>query len=138
MNPQHHDERTRIREAMNRLLAGQATVSNGGLTATALAVEAGVHRMALLKRHVDLKNEFYQRVRAETQQVPEPEQRLRETVAKLKKSLDNKEKELKELRQLVTNLTLANAVLTHQQHTPLPSPDLLAADNVIPFRPLDS
>ncbi|MFG3164771.1 hypothetical protein ACGFY8_33390 [Streptomyces sp. NPDC048232] len=138
MNPQHHDERTRIREAMNRLLAGQATVSNGGLTATALAVEAGVHRMALLKRHVDLKNEFYQRVRAETQQVPEPEQRLRETVAKLKKTLDNKEKELKELRQLVTNLTLANAVLTHQQHTSLPSPDLLAADNVIPFRPLDS
>ncbi|MGW5209095.1 hypothetical protein ACWEQ5_31330 [Streptomyces griseoincarnatus] len=138
MNPQHHDERTRIREAMNRLLAGQATVSNGGLTATALAVEAGVHRMALLKRHVDLKNEFYQRVRAETQQVPEPEQRLRVTVAKLKKTLDNKEKELKELRQLVTNLTLANAVLTHQQHAPQPSPDLLAAHNVIPFRPLDS
>ncbi|GHI04578.1 hypothetical protein AQI88_40810 [Streptomyces cellostaticus] len=138
MNPQHHDERTRIREAMNRLLAGQATVSNGGLTATALAVEAGVHRMALLKRHVDLKNEFYQRVRTETQQVPEPEQRLRETVAKLKKTLDNKEKELRELRQLVTNLTLANAVLTHQQHTPLPSPDLPAADNVIPFRQLDS
>ncbi|MGW2918960.1 hypothetical protein ACWDBF_13990 [Streptomyces angustmyceticus] len=138
MNPQHHDERTRIREAMNRLLAGQATVSNGGLTATALAVEAGVHRMALLKRHVDLKNEFYQRVRAETQQVPEPEQRLREKVAKLKKTLDNKEKELKKLRQLVTNLTLANTVLTHQQHTPQPSPDLPAADNVIPFRPLDS
>ncbi|WP_407111253.1 hypothetical protein ACE1N8_25930 [Streptomyces sp. DSM 116494] len=138
MNQQHDDERTRIREAMDRLLAGQATVSNGGLTASALAVEAGVHRMALLKRHVDLKNEFYQRVRTETHQVPEPEKRLRETVAKLKKTLDNKEKELKELRQLVTNLTLANAVLTQQQSTPPPSPDLTAAENVIPFRPLNS
>ncbi|MFF3578583.1 hypothetical protein [Streptomyces mirabilis] len=138
MKQQNHDERTRIREAMDRLLAGQATVSNGGLTVSALAVEAGVHRMALLKRHVDLKIEFYQRVRTETQQVPEPEQRLRETVAKLRKTLENKEEELIELRQLVTNLTLANAVLTAQQNTPLPSPDLSAADNIIPFRPLGS
>lgn len=33
--------------AMNRLLTGQATVSNGSLTVIALAVEADVHRMAL-------------------------------------------------------------------------------------------
>ncbi|MFE2733277.1 hypothetical protein [Streptomyces sp. NPDC059349] len=138
MTLQHHDERTRIREAMNRLLSGQATVSNGGLTISALAVEADVHRMALLKRHADLKIEFYQRVRTEKQQIPEPEQRLRKTVAKLRKTLENKEEELIELRQLVTNLTLANAVLTAQQNTPLPSPDLSAADNIIPFRPLDS
>lgn len=77
MNEQNQDERTRIREAMDRLLAGQATVSNGGLTAVALAEEAGVHRMDLLKRHVDLKNEFYQRVRSETKQIPESEKRLR-------------------------------------------------------------
>ena len=37
--------------------------------------------MALMKRHADLKNEFYERVRNETQQVPESEKRLRETVS---------------------------------------------------------
>ncbi|MFB8036638.1 hypothetical protein ACFC5Z_27610 [Streptomyces sp. NPDC056004] len=86
MNPTHDDERTRIRKAIDRLLTGQATLSNGSLTATALAVEAGVHRMALMKRHADLKNEFYERVRTETRQVPEPEKRLRETVSRLKKT----------------------------------------------------
>jgi hypothetical protein len=62
------------RRAMNakltdRLLAGQATASDGALTVVALAAEAGVHRMALIKRHADLKNEFYQRVRTGTQQI---------------------------------------------------------------------
>ncbi|MFH8939565.1 hypothetical protein [Streptomyces griseosporeus] len=70
---------------MNRLLAGQATTSNGSLTVVALAAEAGVHRMALLKRHADLKIEFYERVRNETQQMPEVERRLRDTVIKLRK-----------------------------------------------------
>ncbi|MEG3627015.1 hypothetical protein [Streptomyces poriticola] len=32
MNEQHDDERTRIRAAIDRLLAGQATSSNGSLT----------------------------------------------------------------------------------------------------------
>jgi len=36
--------------------------------------------MALLKRHADLKNEFYERVRAETTQVPEAETWLRKNV----------------------------------------------------------
>ncbi|BCK67506.1 hypothetical protein Srufu_014590 [Streptomyces libani subsp. rufus] len=40
-----------------------------------------------MKRHADLKNEFFERVRDETQQVPEPERRLRETVSKVKKTL---------------------------------------------------
>lgn len=118
---------------MDRLLAGQATVSNGSLTAVALAAEADVHRMALLKRHADLKNEFYERVRNETQQVPEPERRLREAVSKLKKTLANKEAELEELRQVVTRLTLASAVLTREEEAsaePGPTPD-----NAIPLRP---
>jgi hypothetical protein len=72
MNQQHQDERARIREAMDRLLAGQATASNGSLTVVALAVEAGVHRMTLLRRHADLKNEFYERVRTETRQSRNP------------------------------------------------------------------
>ncbi|MFI9076046.1 hypothetical protein ACIGW8_06000 [Streptomyces sioyaensis] len=133
MNEQHHDERTRIREAIDRLLAGQAVASNGSLTVVALAAEAGVHRMALMKRHADLKNEFYERVRTETQQVPETEKRLRETITKLKKTLKNKNAEIEELRQLVTNLTLASAVLTQKTDEPIepvPTPD-----NVIPLHP---
>ncbi|MFI6730959.1 hypothetical protein NRF20_05825 [Streptomyces sp. R-74717] len=129
MNQQHQDERTRIRGAMDRLLSGQATASNGSLTVVALAAEAGVHRMALLKRHVDLKNEFYERVRNETQQIPETEKRLRETVTKLKKTIAEQRTEIQELRDLVTRLTLASAVLT-QGKAASAEP---ASDNVIPF-----
>ncbi|MGW2784922.1 hypothetical protein ACWC3X_27270 [Streptomyces populi] len=133
MTQQHQDERTRIRKAMNRLLAGQATASNGSLTVVALAAEAGVHRMALLKRHADLKNEFYERVRTETKQIPENEKRLRETVSKLKKTISKQKDEIEELRQQVTRLTLASAVLTQTKDTPPePSP---TPDNVVPFRP---
>lgn len=53
--PRHEDERTRICEAMDRLLAGKATASDGSLTVKALAAEAGVHRMARMKRHSDLR-----------------------------------------------------------------------------------
>ncbi|MFF0095288.1 MULTISPECIES: hypothetical protein [Streptomyces] len=133
MNPQHPDERTRIREAMDRLLAGQATVSNGSFTTAALAAEAGIHRMALYKRHADLKNEFEERVRTETKQVPETEKQLRATVAKLKKTIANQRAELEELRQLVTHLTLASAVLTQESEPP---PDMgVTPNNVIPLRP---
>ncbi|MBV6703522.1 hypothetical protein KV557_41780 [Kitasatospora aureofaciens] len=114
MNPDHQDERTRIRQAMDRLLNGQATASNGSLTAAALAVEAGVHRMALMKRHADLKNEFYERVRNETSQIPESEKRLRETVVKLKQTVADKNAEILELRRQITQLTLASAVLTER------------------------
>ena len=132
MNQRHQDERTRIREAMDRLLAGQPTVSNGSLTVAALAVEADVHRMALLKRHADLKNEFYERVRTETRQIPEGEQRLQAAVAKLSATIRNQRAEIEQLRQLVTNLTLASAVLTQTSQT---SPDPgHKTDNVIPFR----
>ncbi|GLW03851.1 hypothetical protein [Streptomyces lavendulae] len=87
MNQQHHDECSRIRAAIDRLLAGQPTRSNGSLTATALAVEADVHRMALQKRHCDLKEGFYARVRSETHQTPEVEKRLRHEVTRLKAAL---------------------------------------------------
>ncbi|MFD3504711.1 hypothetical protein [Streptomyces sp. NPDC058678] len=117
---------------MDRLLAGRATTSNGSLTVVALAAEAGVHRMALLRRHVDLKNEFYERVRTETRQVPESERRLRETVTKLKETVANQKAEIKELRQLVTRLTLASAVLTQIDDQQAAGPP--AADNVVPFR----
>ncbi|MFD3484742.1 hypothetical protein [Streptomyces sp. NPDC058665] len=130
MNQQHQDERTRIREAMDRLLTGQATTSNGSLTVVALAAEADVHRMALMKRHADLRNEFYERVRNETQQMPETEKRLRETVTKLKKTVANQKIELEDLRQRVTNLTLAGAVLSQRAE-----PSTGSRGNVVPLRP---
>ncbi|MDX3367186.1 hypothetical protein PV387_14255 [Streptomyces sp. ME02-6987-2C] len=136
--PQPNDERTRIREAMDRLLAGQPTVSDGSLTVVALAVEADVHRMALLKRHADLKNEFYERIRNETQQVPEAEKLLRETVAKLKKTVANQKEEIDELHQQVTLLAMAGAVLIDGQgNRPALEPSLAdAPDNILPFRPI--
>lgn len=130
------DERTRIREAMDRLLAGQATVSNGSMTTTALAAEAGVHRMALYKRHADLKNEFEERVRTETKQIPETEKRLRETVATLKKSVSDQTEEIKDLRQQLARLALASAVLIHEQGAlPPPLEPGRIPDNVVLFRP---
>jgi septin family protein len=132
MTEQPTDERTRIREAMDRLLAGQATASNESLTIAALAVEADVHRMALMKRLADLKNEFYERVRTEAQQVPEEERRLRESVVKLKETVSNQRREIKELRELVTRLTLAAAVLTDQQSQSAPRSQV--PDNVVVFR----
>jgi hypothetical protein len=108
---QHDEESARIRAAVDRLLTGQATISNGSLTVVALAVEAGVHRMALIKRHADLKTEFYARVRTETQRIPETEKRLQQAVKRLAKTVADQAAEIDKLRQLVTNLTLANAVL---------------------------
>lgn len=130
MNPDRQAERTRIRQAMDRLLAGRATVSNGGLTAAALAVEARVHRMALMKRHADLKNEFFERVRTETAQIPEDEKRLRRTVAQLKQTVADRNAEIQELRQQITRLTLAAAVLTHDR----PAAPATDTSNVLPLR----
>jgi hypothetical protein len=49
---------------MDRLLNDQAEYSNGALTIVALARESQVPRNALTQRHTDLKNEFYERVKA--------------------------------------------------------------------------
>jgi hypothetical protein len=118
---------------MDRLLAGQTTASNGSRTVAALAVEADVHRLALMKRHADLRNEFYERVRTAAQQVPEAERRLRESVVKLKETVSNQRREIKELRELVTRLSLGAAVLTDQQTQS--APRTRVPDNVVAFRP---
>jgi len=115
MNQQHQDERSPIRAAAERLLAGQPFASDGALTIVALAAEAGVHRMALMKRHVDLKNEFQERVRTQTQQITDEERRLRQTVAKLRQTVTAQREEIRSLRHQLTQLTLAAAVLTQAQ-----------------------
>ncbi|MEV0577980.1 hypothetical protein [Streptomyces sp. NPDC050392] len=132
MNEQHDDERTRIRAAIDRLLAGQPTSSNGSLTVVALAAEAGVHRMALQKRHADLKGEFYARVRTETHQTPEVEKRLRKEVVRLKEALKDSRAAEATSRHRAEQMTLAAAVLILRQPD---SHDQPIPDNVIPLRP---
>ncbi|MFI9585993.1 hypothetical protein ACIHCQ_30070 [Streptomyces sp. NPDC052236] len=132
MNQQHEDERSRIRAAMDRLLAGQPTCSNGSLTVVELAAEAGVHRMALQKRHADLKEEFYARVRTETHQTPEVEKRLRKEVVRLKGALKDAQAAEAKSRHRAEQMALAAAVLILRQPD---SQDQPVPDNVIPLRP---
>ena len=133
MNPQHQDERARIRAAADRLLAGQPAASDGALTITALAAEAGVHRMALMKRHADLKNEFQERVHAQTQQPTDEERQRRQTIAKLRRTVTAQREEIRSLRHQLTQVTLAAAVLTQAQAEPREAP--AAPGNVVPLRP---
>lgn len=125
------DERDRIRAAMQRILAGTPERSNGALTIVALAQEADLPRNALTQRHTDLKNEFYQCIK-ERGGPSEDETRLRATIAKLRVTVDNKNRELQRLRadvpalvRVVNQLTLENEQLRDQLAQP--------ADVVIAF-----
>jgi hypothetical protein len=126
------DERERIHAAMDRILAGTPQTSNGALTIVALAQEAGVPRNALTHRHLDLKNEFYERVK-ERGAAPDVEARLRKAVVKLKKTIASKNKELDQLHsdalalvRVVNQLTLENQQLRETLAQP--------ASNVVAFR----
>ena len=92
--------------------------------------------MALIKRHADLKNEFYQRVRTQTQQITGEERQLHQTVARLRRTIAGQREEIRDLRQQVPQLPLAAAVLARSQaatQTAAPAPG-----NVVPLRPDDS
>ena len=126
------DERDRIRAAMDRILADTSQRSNGALTIVALAQEADVPRNALTQRHLDLKNEFYERVR-QRGATPDVETRLRATIVKLKTTIANKNAELDRLRadvpalvRAINQLTLENQQLRDRGMADDPS--------VVPFR----
>jgi chromosome segregation ATPase len=111
------DERERIRSAMDRILAGTPQRCNGALTIVALAQEADVPRNALTQRHTDIKNEFYQRVKERGGPL-ELETRLRTTISKLRATIDNKNRELNQLRadvpalvRVINQLTMENQQL---------------------------
>jgi chromosome segregation ATPase len=104
-------ERDRIRAAINRILDGTPERSNGALTVVALAIEAGVPRNALTQRHTDLKDEFYQGIRERGADNGD-EARLRATIAKLRQTAANKNRELAQLRADVPALVRAVNTLT--------------------------
>ncbi|CAM5385504.1 hypothetical protein [Streptomyces viridochromogenes] len=91
------DERDRIRAAMGRILGGTPQRSNGALTIVALAMEADVPRNALTQRHLDLKNEFYEKVRARGE-MPDSEKRLRRQLVKAKELRAEALKEINRLK----------------------------------------
>jgi septal ring factor EnvC (AmiA/AmiB activator) len=114
-------ERDQIRAAMDRIMDGVPERSDGALTVVALATEAGVPRNALTQRHTDLKDEFYQRVKASGADNGD-EARLRATIARLKKTIKAKNSELAQLRadvpalvRAVNQLTLENRQLRDAQ-----------------------
>jgi hypothetical protein len=96
MNPAH-DERARIQTAMERILGGRPEHSNGALTIVALALEAKVPRNALTQRHLDLKNLFYEKVRAHGG-TPDSEKRLRRETTKLKRLREDDRKAIQQLK----------------------------------------
>ena len=115
------DERDRIRAAMDRILAGTPERSNGALTTVALAIEAGVPRNALTQRHTDLKDEFYLRIREHGVENGD-EVRLRADIARLRRTIAAKKKELAQLRadvpalvRVVNQLTLENQQLRNMR-----------------------
>jgi septal ring factor EnvC (AmiA/AmiB activator) len=122
-------ERERIRAAMDRILAGVPERSDGALTVVALAMEAGVPRNALTQRHTDLKNEFYQRVK-ECGADNEDEAQLRATIARLRKTIDGKNRELAQARADVPALVRAINQLTLENQQ---LRDARADGSVVPF-----
>lgn len=124
------DERDWIRAAMDRILEGTPERSNGALAVVTLTAEAGVPHNALTQRHTDLKAEFYWRVEAKGID-NEDEARLRATIARLKKTIAAKNKELGQLRADIPDLVRAVNQLTmgKQQLRDMRAPD----STVVPF-----
>ncbi|MFE0790777.1 hypothetical protein ACFW4T_37650 [Streptomyces mutabilis] len=118
------DERDRIHAAMDRILAGTPERSDGALTIKSLAAEADVPRNALTQRHLDLKNEFYAKVK-ERGQPTDVEVRLRRQIVKLKELRSDDKDELAQLRadrealvRVVNQLTLENRQIRQQLMAP--------------------
>lgn len=97
---------------------------NGALTIVALATEAGVPRNARTQRHLDLKAEFYDKVRAHGE-TPDSEKRLRQQIVKLKELREADKAEIVRLQadlealvRVVHQLTVENRQLRTEITTP--------------------
>jgi hypothetical protein len=134
------DERDRIHAAMDRILTGAPERSDGALTIKSLAAEADVPRNALTQRHLDLKNEFYAKVK-ERGQPTDVEVRLRKQIVKLKELRSDDKDELAQLREdreglvrVVNQLTLENRQLRQQLTAPSSVVRLLSTQPQPPVR----
>lgn len=110
------DERQVIRDAMDRLLNGAPIRSTGALNVVALAQEAGVKRHLLTHRHTDLRDEFYDRVRAQGH-VPQSEVALRERVTTLEAAVTQLREDKTNLEAQVAYLRRINNVLEVEKAT---------------------
>lgn len=96
-------ERRMIRDAMDRLIAGEPVRSDGKLTIKSLAEEAGVKRWLLTHRHTDLQGEFRDRVAAFGTE-PEPVRKLKQQVGDLQQENERLRRDLRDARETCTLL----------------------------------
>ena len=133
MNKDERDRRDRqaIRDAMERLFAGEPIRSNGSLYVTTLAKEAGVKRHLLTHRHTDLQDEFRRRVELIGSPMPPAESALRAELDDVKKDLRRARLNLRRALEgkqryarAVQVLEMENAQFTErlQSHEPGPTP----------------
>ncbi|MBZ6112741.1 MULTISPECIES: hypothetical protein [Streptomyces] len=113
--------RDAILAAMDRLLAGTPLRSTGRLSVSQLAIEAGVKRWHLTHQHLDLKERFQARVKAQDS-TPEAFSRKLSEYEALKKKYDelrqhsaDLEERLRVYAAAVNLLALENAALTGRE-----------------------
>ena len=109
MNSDEH-ERFLIRDAMTRLLEGDALYSDGKLTVKSLAIEARVKRWLLTHKHTDLREEFYERVRSQNA-TPTAMRELYEKLSRIEEERAQDRDALREVRAENELLARALAVL---------------------------
>ncbi|MFM9540143.1 hypothetical protein [Streptomyces turgidiscabies] len=109
------------------------THSNGALSIVALAAEAQVPSNALAQRHPDLRNEFYARVQ-DRGATPDVELRLRAEIARLKKTIAHKNREITQIRTNTTGLIRSLNQLA-DENDQLREAHQLPTAEVVPLRP---
>jgi hypothetical protein len=109
-------ERAAIEAAMQRLLDGTPTRSNGSLTIVALAQEAGLRRNKLTHKHTDLRDRFRAEV-ARRDGVTEREVKLRDEIAALDAQLAQVKQERDTYRTTSETFARAMHVLTIENQT---------------------
>ena len=110
-------ERRMIRDAMDRLLAGTPIRSDGKLTVKSLAAEAGVKRWLLTHRHIDLQDEFRNKIRAHGT-TPDTMRTLAADNDRLTQQLEQARVDLRQARLEINHYTRVIQTLTMELEYP--------------------
>ncbi|MGB6245828.1 hypothetical protein [Gordonia sp. (in: high G+C Gram-positive bacteria)] len=116
------DVRRVIRDAMDRLIAGDPLYSDGKLTIKALAEEARVKRWLLTHRHTDLQAEFRARV-ANTDTPPalvalrDERDDAQRRIEELTSDVTALQETIHQLERIIQVLALENDQLREGQHS---------------------